>query len=207
METQELKAIHTRLEKLERRVRMTLAGWVVSLAVIVLLGAASQHAASQPAVLRVRSLEIVDQEGRPRIVLSADQVPGRSELRPGVTGIWLLDTSGRHRAMLSTTPDGFASLSFADPARPQQVGTFSLDGMILSDTAGRGRIQFIPDGLGIWDTGRRMRVSLALDPDGGAGLTLFDSAGKPRVALDVEEDARPGLTLFDEAGRKLFHAP
>lgn len=206
MASQEFDAIHARLEKLERRLRVTLVGWVLSLVVLVLLGATAQRAISQPTVLRARSLEIVDQTGQARIVLSVDRIPGRSDVRPGVSGIWLLDAAGKPRARLSSADDGSFSLSFSDPARPQ-FSTLSLDGFILSDTTGKGRIQLIPDGLSLWDTGRRMRILLAIDADGGAGLTLFDGAGKPRAALDVEQGGSPGLTLFDGVGQTVFKTP
>ncbi len=207
MECHEFEVIRARLEKVERRLRMTLVGWVVSLVMLVLVGGASQYATSQPTVLRARSLEVVDQMGRARIVLSVDRVPGSSESRPGVSGIWLLDDTGRHLATLGSTPNGSSSLSFNDPARPLQFGTLSLDGLILSDTKGTGRIQVSFDGLSLWDPGRRMRILLALHADESVGLTLFDPAGHLRTALDVDDDGSPGLTLFDGAGRRLYGAP
>ncbi len=207
MEYQEVEAIQARLQTVERRLRLTLMGWVVSFVILVLLGAAAQHATSQPTVLRARSLEVIDDAGRARIVLSADSVPGEPEAQPGVSGLWLLDAMGRPLASLSSAPNGYSSLSFNDPIRPLQFGTFSLDGLILSDTNGRGRIQLIPDGLSLWDKGRRMRILLALQSDGGAGLTIFDAMGLVRTALDVDHHERPGLGLFDRAGQTLFKAP
>ncbi len=207
MERHELDVIHARLEKAERRLRMTLVGWVGSLVALVLLGAGVQHATSQPTALRVRSLEVVDEQGLARIVLSVDRVPGESEVRPGVSGVWLLDASGRRLATLGSAPNGFSSLSFSDPARPLQFGTVSLDGLILSDLRGRGRIQLSSDGLSLWDTGRRMRILLALHADESVGLTLFDPAGNLRTALDVDDDGSAGLAFFDGAGRRLFGAP
>ncbi len=207
MEPHELDVIHARLEKAERRLRMTLVGWVGSLVALVLLGAGVQHATSQPTALRVRSLEVVDEQGLARIVLSVDRVPGEGEVRPGVSGIWLLDASGRRLATLGSAPNGFPSLSFSDPARPLPFGTLSLEGLILSDREGTGRVQLSSDGLSLWDTGRRMRILLALQVDRGVGLTFFDPVGKLRSALDVDHHGRPGLTLFDGTGRRLFGAP
>ncbi len=207
MEHNELEVISARLEKVERRLRMILGGWVVSFVALVLLGGASQYATSQSTALRVRSLEVVDQQGLARIVLSVDRVPGDSEVRPGISGIWLLDARGRPLATLSSAPNGSSSLSFNDPRRPLQFGTVSLDGLILSDLRGRGRIQLSSDGLSLWDTGRRMRILLALHADESVGLTLFDPAGNLRTALDVDDDGNPGLTFFDGAGRRLFGAP
>ncbi len=207
MERHELDVVRTRLEKVENRLRMTLVGWVVSLIALVLLGAAVQHATSQPLVLRARSLEVVDEQGLARIILSADRVPGQSEARPGVSGIWLLDASGRHLATLNSAPNGFSSLSFRDPTRPLQFGTLTLEGLMLSDGKGTGRVQLSSDGLSLWDTGRRMRILLALQADRGVTLTFFDPVGNLRTALDVDHHGRPGLTLFDGAGRRVFGAP
>ncbi len=207
MATQGLEALNVRVQNLEWRLRVTLVAWVVSLIVVVVLVAASQRTTSQPTVVRARAVEVIDETGRARIVLSADRVPGTSEPRPGVTGIWLLDRAGRQLTQLSAASNGSSSLSFSDPARPLQFGTFNLDGLILSDTAGKGRIQLMPDGLSVWDRGRRMRVLFALQGSGDAGLTLFDPTGKLRIALDVDHHGKPGLSVFDTTGRKLFGAP
>lgn len=202
----ELSAIQLRLRALERRQRFTIIGWVASL-VLVLLGAATAQVASQPEVLRARGLEIVDQSGKTRIVLSVDRVPGMTSGQPGVAGLWILDGLGTHVAALSASPTGVTSLTFLDPAHPLQFGGVSLDGLILSDRKGRGRVQMSSDGMSLWDVGRRMRVSLALYEDQSVGLTLFDPTGKLRGALDVNHHGIPGLTLFDSAGQRRFGAP
>ncbi len=207
MERYELDVIRARLENVERRLRVTLVAWVGSIVALVLLGVAAQHATSQPTVLRARSLEVVDEQGMARVVLSVDRIPGSSESRPGVSGIWLLDATGRHLATLNSAANGYSSLSFSDPARPLQFGTLSLEGLILSDGKGTGRIQLSSDGLSLWDTRRRMRILLALQADSGVGLTFFDLTGNLRTALDVDHHGRPGLSLFDGDGRRLFGAP
>ncbi len=207
MERHEFEVIRARLEKVECRLRVALVGWVVSVVALVLLAAGVQHATSQPTALRVRSLEVVDEQGLARIALSVDRVPGESEVRPGVSGIWLLDTAGRHLAALGSAPNGFSSLSFNDPARPSQFGALSLDGLILSDRKGTGRVQLSFDGLGLWDTGRRLRMLLAIGADNGVGLTFFDPTGRLRNALDVDHHGKPGLTLLDGSGRELFGVP
>ncbi len=203
----DIEVLNMRLQNLEWRLRATLIAWVVSLVMVVVLVAASQRTTSQPTVVRARAVEVVDETGRARIVLSADRVPGSPERRPGVTGIWLLDPSGRQLAKLTAAANGSSSLSYSDPTRPLQYGTFSLDGLILSDTAGKGRIQFMPDGISVWDSRRRMRVLFALQGNGDAGLTLFDPTGNLRIAVDVDHHGKPGLTVFDTTGRKLFGAP
>ncbi len=207
MNRDELEVFRARLEKVECRLRIAVVGWVVSVVALVLLAAGVQHATSQPTALRVRSLEVVDEHGLARIAMSVDRVPGEVEVRPGVSGVWLLDTAGRPLAVLRAVPTGFSSLSFHDPARPSQIGALSLDGLILSDQMGTGRVQLSFDGLGLWDSERRMRMLLAIDSDNGVGLTFFDPAGRLRNALDVDHHGKPALTLFDGAGQRLFRAP
>ncbi len=202
----ELQAIQHRLHTLERRQRLTLIGWVGSL-VVVLLGAAAAQVFSQPEILRARGLEIVDDAGKVRIALTVDRVPGMPSGQRGVSGVWIMDGSGTHLAALNSTPAGAASLTFLDPAHPLQFGGVSLDGLIISDRKGRGRVQVSPDGLGLWDVGRRMRLLLALHEDQDVGLTLFDPTGRLRSALDVNHHGSPALTLFDSTGQRRFSAP
>jgi len=207
MERPEFEVIRAQLEQMKRRLRVALVGWGVSVVALGLLAGGVQPATSQPTVLRVRALEVVDEQGVVRIVLSADRVPGESEGGIRVAGMWLLDPAGRELATLGSTANGFASLSFRDPARPSQFGTLSLDGLILSDLKGTGRIQLASDGVSLWDSERRMRMLLAIYSDNGVGLTFFDPTGRLRNALDVHHDGKPALTLFDGTGQKLFGAP
>ncbi len=206
MQEHDLRSIQQCLRTLERRQRFTLIGWVSSL-VIVLLGAVAAQVFSQPEVLRARGLEIVDDAGKVRIALSVDRVPGMPSGQRGISGVWIMDGSGTHLAALNSTPAGVASLTFLDPAHPLQFGGVSLDGLIISDRKGRGRVQVSPDALSVWDVGRRMRLLLALHEDQDVGLTLFDPTGRLRGALDVNHHGSPALTLFDSTGQKRFSAP
>ena len=108
MERQEFDFLRTRIERLERRMRMVVAGWVLSVAVVVLLGVAVQQAVSQPEVSRTRRIEVVDAAGRRRILLGID--PDGSP----VLALW--DTAGRPRILLSIRPDGAPGLSLWDAA-------------------------------------------------------------------------------------------
>jgi hypothetical protein len=88
--------------------RVVVAGWVLSVAVFVLLGVAVQQAVSQPEVLRARRIEVVDTAGRLRIALGV-----ASDGSPGL-GFW--DTTGRVRIALVVDPDGSPGLSLHDAA-------------------------------------------------------------------------------------------
>jgi len=132
MERQESELLLARVERLERRLRVAVVGWVVSIATVVVLGVAVQ-AISQPEVLRARRIEVVDTAGRARIVLGV--------LPDGSLGLGLWDAAGRPRIGLGVAPDRSPALG-------------------LSDAAGRPRIGLVvlPDGspvLGLWDAARR----------------------------------------------------
>ncbi len=155
MECQELDFLRTRIERLERRMRMVVAGWVLSVAV-VLLGVAVQEAVSQPETLRARRIEVVDAAGRTRI--------GLGTLPDGSAALSLADAAGRVRIGLGTFPDGRPRLSLMDAAGRERIGLGTL-----------------PDGspgLSLADAAERTRIFLVTLPDGSPVLSLWDAAGR-----------------------------
>ena len=64
-----LEPLETRLQRVEGRLKLAFAGWSLSVTLLLLLGALVPHVVSQPAVLRARAIEIVDQSGKVRINL------------------------------------------------------------------------------------------------------------------------------------------
>jgi hypothetical protein len=181
----EVENLRARLERLERRTRMVVAGWVLSVVVFMLFGTTVRQATSQPEILRAQRIEVVDATGRTRIALAVHP--------DGEAGLILVDAAGRTRAGLMLTPDGSP-------------------GLILRDAAGRTRVGLVvrqegtPD-LGLTDVTGRLRILLFVHPDGSPGLRLQDAAGQPRVLLVVPPDGTPGLTFWDAAARVLFRAP
>jgi hypothetical protein len=79
MERQEFEALQARLHKMERWMRIVVTGWVLSMAVMLVLGVAVRTAISQPEVVSVRALNILDEAGRRRITL--DAVAGDPRIR------------------------------------------------------------------------------------------------------------------------------
>jgi hypothetical protein len=133
MERQEFEALRARVESLERRMRIAVAGWVLSVVALVVLGVAAQQAVSQPGVLRARSFEVVDAAGRRRI--------GLGVLPDGSPKLGLHDAAGRTRAGLAVLPGGSPVLALDDAAgRTRIMLTLTPDGspwLTLNDAAGR----------------------------------------------------------------------
>lgn len=156
MERQEFEVLRARVETMERRMRMIVAGWVLSVAVLVVLGMAVQQVIAQPDVLRVRRIEVIDAARQPRITL--DVTPdGSPELS-------LRDTVGRTRIMLNVFPDESSAVS-------------------LGDMVSRPRIALavLPDGspgISLVDATGQIRAILQAFPDGSPRLTLLDAAGR-----------------------------
>lgn len=150
-----VEVLRERLERLEGRMRVVMTGWVLSVAVFVLLGVTAQQTASQPEVLRARRIEVVDAAGRQRI--------GLGVAADGISHLSLRDAGGQIRTMLGVAPDGSGSaLGFHDAA-----------GEI------RAVLGIAPDGmtwLTLRDAAGQMRLRLAVFPDGSPRLTLHDAA-------------------------------
>ena len=72
MDHQEFAVLQSRFQKVEWRLRLVLAAWMVSIVVLVLLGIVVQRASSQPGILKARALDIIDAAGQTRITLYAD---------------------------------------------------------------------------------------------------------------------------------------
>lgn len=131
MEHLEFAVLQARVERLERRMRVVVAGWVVSAVVFVLLGVAVQQAVSQSEVVRARRIEVVDEAGRTRALLAARPGDGAPALHfldatgrlrialvtvEGSTGLSLYDAEGRTRIVLAILPDAPPGLRLWDAA-------------------------------------------------------------------------------------------
>lgn len=131
-EGQEFEILRERLERLERRMRVVVAGWVLSVAVFVLLGVTVQQAVSQPEVLRARRIDVVDAAGRIRIMLA---------VTPDGSVLAFSDAAGRQPITLGVLSDGSSALGFADAAGRKRImlGVLSegSPGLGLLDAAGR----------------------------------------------------------------------
>lgn len=154
MERQEFEVLVARVEKLERRVRVVVAGWVLSVTAFVILGVAVQQATSQPEVLRARHIMVVDAAGRPRIALSVTP--------DGSSVLGFRDAAGQVRIGLLVLPNGSPALEFRDAAGRPRIG-----------------LSAAPDGtsvLDLRDAAGRVRIMLGLTRDGEPLLGLYDAA-------------------------------
>lgn len=95
MEREEFEALRRRLAQVERRMHLVVTGWVFSMAVMLVLGVAVRIAMSQPQVVSVRALNILDEAGRRRIAL--DAVAGEPSIR-------IFDSSGTSIIALGGVP-------------------------------------------------------------------------------------------------------
>ncbi len=184
MDVHEFDKLHTQVRTVERRLRLVVTGWILSLVAFVLLGLWVQQAISQPSVLRARRLEITDDAGQSRIAMDA---VGQ---RPSV---WLSDGSGKRRLGLAVIPPGVPVLWLLDPEERKRI-----------------ELSVLPDGAGalvLSDGPGRSRIWLNVGADGTPSLSLSEFLARPRILLKVLDDGRPGLWLFDTTGRIRFSAP
>jgi hypothetical protein len=131
----ELSALHARLTHIERRLRTTRAGWLISVVVLAVLGMGTQQAVSQSEALRTHGLEVVDRAGVVRISFRVTDDGAE---------VVLADAEGKGRIWFNVAHDGTPGAVFSDSsgmgrlwitARPERPA-----GLIFSDGTGRGRV-------------------------------------------------------------------
>ncbi len=211
----DIEALQTRLQRVERQIRLVVSGWVVSMAVLLVFFVSVQHVVSRPATLEASLIQVVDRAGKPRIRLGVDPRVG-----PAVA---ISDAKGRNRVVLAVSPAGEPALVLRDEVGPRiflHVQSTGLPEAHLFGENGKGGIALRLEGRGIsgllgvgepnivlTDSRGRKRVGLLLDPRGGDPMLGFsDAAGKLRILLSALSDG-PVFTLQDAAGRALFQAP
>ncbi len=119
----EIRTLHSRLDKAERRLWTVMIGWVLSVAVLTVLGVGVERANSQLSQLRLHAVELTDLTGRARLKAAA--------ATDGTAHISLLDEAGHVRLLLLVGADGtpliagydaaghaiFSSLQFVGPPK------------------------------------------------------------------------------------------
>ncbi len=195
----QIDAIVRRLERLERASRRwqavaTLA--VVTLGMVLLIGAGKNGETSVPSEIQARAFVLVDRDGTPLARLGL--------LPHGAWGLGFYDQGKKSRIVLSLEDDGSSSLSL-----------FGKDGKgsLLLSANGSGATS-----LRLVDTHWKTRAALATWPDGSPFLQLTDRDGKDRALLRYTEvTARatgelikqpgPSLLFFDQEGTVVWQAP
>jgi hypothetical protein len=145
-----------RLGRMEQELRCWRIGGVffLSLAILVAAVAMSDPPAKE---LSVQSLRVVDQEGKERIVLTAD---------PKVPDMIFYDPAGKSRLMLDIADDHKPVLSFAEAGSESRLTLGLEDGtpmLNLFDQAGKKRVAFgIPKAGGpvirVMDANERLQM-------------------------------------------------
>ncbi|HLW48280.1 MAG TPA: hypothetical protein VKW09_10990 [bacterium] len=187
MET-EFTRLQRDLDRFDRRTRaLGAAGLAVAVLVAVLFAGARQ-AVSQPESLSGRTVALVDDAGRQRIVLGSD-----TGNRPG---IWLRDEGGKDRVWFGFgAPRGTPQLSLNDETgRTRLAAGFSVERgdaqMAMFDPAGTPRAYL---GFGV-----QLRTPQ---------LVLDDEHGKDRIYAGWTQDGATILHLVDESGTVVWRAP
>ncbi len=148
-----VEGMEARLSRIEQRLRLVQWGWVFTVIALMLLGIGARQVSSQPAVVRGRAVEVVDESGHTRIGL---------DVRYGIALLRMADPAGRSRVELAVFPDG-------------------LPGVQLADADGRARIRFGVGTAGepeLWllDRLERPRIGLKVLSTGVPRIWLFDPA-------------------------------
>jgi hypothetical protein len=208
MDRDEVTALTNRLQRVERRVFLMGAGWLLSIVMLVVLWTGTQHASSQTPVgsARVRSLTIVDQSDRQRLSL------GVTDKGNGI--FQLYDSNGKERVQLGISTGGNAGAWFYDAAEKTRIHLGVDFGKApeiwFADENGNERLH-----LGVADAEARSQFSnqanppsiwLLYDPAGPARLGFY-AAGRERVALGGNGRGDQGIWVFDPGGKAVWSAP
>jgi hypothetical protein len=194
-----IDAIVQRLECLERQGRRwkamaTLA--VMSLGLVLLIGAGKNGETSLPNELQAHAFVLVARDGTPLARLGL--------LPHGAWGLGFYDQGKKSRIVLSVEGDGSSLLSL-----------FGKDGKgsLLLSANGSGATS-----LRLVDTNWKTRTALATWPDGSPFLQLTDRDGKDRALLQYTEVTaratgelikrpKPSLLFFDKEETVVWQAP
>lgn len=206
MDRYEVDELKNRLQRVERRVFVMGAGWLLSVVLLVVFWIGTPHASSQTSVgpAKVRSLAIVDQNDRTRLFLGVTDAGngifrlfdsrGEDRIQLGVTSsgtpaAWFSDAKGKTRMRLSVTYDRMPDIMFAD-----ENGNELLH-LGLADAEARSKVQ--PKTPPLW---------LVYDPTGPARLGFY-AGGRERVALGGNAQGDQGIWVFDASGKPVWSAP
>jgi hypothetical protein len=215
--TPDLVARVERLERENRRLKRLATAATILLAAGLLLAPAAPK--TVPKLLKAREVQVVDDEGAPRITLAL-AASGDPELRIAGSkgsGIRLglaqdhpalsLRDENRERASIEVGESATAlGLEDADGKRAARLEAGTALGVFVDDSrSGRREVS-----LGVSDEGASLSlsapdeadmptVSLQLSPVSGPGLAL--TSGLAGTTLNVSREGEPSVTLTDTQGR------
>ncbi len=194
-----IDAIVQRLERLERqghRWKATATLAIMTLGLVLLIGAGKNGETSVPNELQAHAFVLVARDGTPLARLGL--------LPHGAWGLGFYDQGKKSRIVLSVEGDGSSLLSL-----------FGKDGKgsLLLSANGSGATS-----LRLVDTHWKTRTALATWPDGSPFLQLADRDGKDRALLQYTEviaratgelikQSGPSLLFFDKEETVVWQAP
>ena len=194
-----IDAIVQRLERLERqghRWKATATLAIMTLGLVLLIGAGKNGETSVPNELQAHAFVLVARDGTPLARLGL--------LPHGAWGLGFYDQGKKSRIVLSVEGDGSSLLSL-----------FGKDGKgsLLLSANGNGATS-----LRLVDTHWKTRTALATWPDGSPFLQLADRDGKDRALLQYTEviaratgelikQSGPSLLFFDKEETVVWQAP
>jgi len=140
-----------------------------------------QPANPAPAVV-TQEIRVVDDQGRPRIVLST--LPGKD----GAPTLALLREDGQIGASVRLDSDGRPAVSLSNPNATWPSATLEIDGK-------GAHVKF--------DRSGGASAYLFLNNTGGSGVVLIDNAGKRKLDAVVAADGTSRVQQLDDDGKPL----
>lgn len=153
----EFDVLMARLQRVERRQRMTLIGWALSLTCLVVLGAGVHPAGSQSSVIRASEFDVVDASGRDVIAIGLDA--------EGMAGLRVYDQRKQPRLAVGFSgsgPSASFGITLYNKQAKVQIGfdQLELPGIWYYDLTGAKRSQLgfggTDPGLWFYDTGGKV---------------------------------------------------
>jgi hypothetical protein len=187
-----------RVERLERRLKWIVGGWILSITLLVMLFLVPRAQTAQPPErLTLRSLAVIDEKGIERIRIAAplpDATEGGKpqQRRSPASGIQLNDANGNERGGLAMLDDGTLTLCFdskSAEAACMYVMPSGERGFVVTDDRGKDRAQ------------------LVISAEGTPQLLLKDNTERTRANLRVPAEGSPEIRLLNEKGNAVWSAP
>lgn len=212
--------LEVRLERLERALRRDRILASAALVTVLALAAVSFQERTEPAEfdrLSAKRIDIVDEQGRRRIVLAcAERFPPpilkgkewpRSIAPAGLVfyksdgdecgGLALAEVSGAHKNML-----------ILDYSNSEAVGLGLLETRDGHYSAGLSIAERMPSDADIAKVGTSGPERIGVSNEAGsAQVRLADGLGRTRIRISVESGGEGGIELLDEAGEVVERWP
>jgi hypothetical protein len=184
MDRDEIRALTDRLQRVERRVFVLGASWLLSVVLLMVLWIGTPHASSQTTALKARSLSIVDQNDRSRLFFGiSDQ---------GNSGVWLYDANGKTRVHLGVDFGKAPEIWFADENGNERLH------FGIADADARAKFGT--------PTASIPQAWFFYDPSGPARLGFY-AGGREGLALGANVRGDQGIWVFDAGGKVVWSAP